>query len=171
MSTIDTKEDLVDDEPTRPIPVDDEIAGADTPHRPWASGDFRASQTTIAFQRTWLVEFRLTSEAGDAVHFALDNELAPAIGRELERGLLDYSRHHRVPTFPLLPPVAALEDSGTDVFFRADNRPVIRVSAPPDDDRISLRLHDETTYLRVSMQVTVAMALRDCLLTVNAREG
>jgi hypothetical protein len=33
-----------------------------------------------------------------------------------------------------------------------------------DDDRISLRVYDETAYLLITMQVCVALALRDCLL-------
>jgi len=56
--------------------------------------------------------------------------------------------------------VTTLEDPGTDVFFCAGEQPLIRVRSKPDDDRISLRLHDETAYLRITMQVCVAIALR-----------
>jgi hypothetical protein len=43
------------------------------------------------------------------------------------------------------------------------------VSSKPDDDRISLQVHDETAYLCITMQVCVALALRNCLVNDAGR--
>jgi len=74
---------VVDDEKALPpLPIDDEPAVEETPHRPWAIGDFRTRETTIAAHRNaWLLEVRLLSASGYCAHFALDSKLAAAVGR------------------------------------------------------------------------------------------
>jgi len=157
------------DETTLPVPVDDEPVGEDTSIQAWATGDFRTRETTIAVHGdVGLLEVRLLSENGYCAHFALDSKLAAGVGRELEREISAFDWHHPLPAFPFQLTVTPLEDPETDVFFCEGEHPVIQVSSKPDDDRISLRVQDETAYLCITMQVCVALALRDCLLAASS---
>lgn len=185
MDTIDTEEDLSEDDPTRlerqgdyggdeektlPPPPPYEPVVPAGPEQPHAFGDFRTYETTFAALGDGaVVEVQLISERGDHAHFAMDRQIAAVVAKELERQLteasneerrLSGSSHHDRFLLAAPPTLAQLAVPGTDVFWTIDEAPTVRVTQEPSGDRIVLHIRSDEASLRITMQGGVAGALR-----------
>jgi hypothetical protein len=157
----------LDDEETTPAPAPSERQGAVAPIRARAGGDFRTHETTLctlAFED--IHEVRLSSDAGEMAHFAVDAQLATRLAVELKRQLFAPHDHKVLRQCPSSPRRAQLGDPGTHIFFAALDHPTLSVEQ--HGDRIVLMLFDAETSLHVSFQAGIAADLYEFFATASA---
>ena len=156
-----------DDEENTPLPAPPDGRSPVAPIRASAVGDFRTHQTTLctlAFEDIY--EVRLSSDAGEMAHFAVDARLAPRLAVELKRQLSAPRAHEPLHQCPSSPRRAHLGAPGTHIFFAALDHP--NLSVERDGDRIVLMLFDAETSLHVSFQAGIATDLYEFFATASA---
>ena len=139
--------------------------------RPSAGGDLRTYETTFAAMGDGpVVEVQLISEQGYHAHFAMDRKLAARIAHDLEGQLPEPYRRER---FHLLraPKLAPFDVVETDVFFTVDEALRVTVKQETGRDRIVLGISSDEAYLRITMQVGVAVAVWRFLALAAGRPG
>lgn len=156
---------LVDDDEETTLPPPPEEEDTDSgPHKPFAHGDFRLHQTTVATVSTLRrFEVRLSSTRGYFAQFAVDNELAAELVPQLERTIAQLNRQYARPPRPREAILLPLDAPGTDVFFSVADQPLIRVGH--ETDRLQMVLDSAKASLQVSMHVGVAEALLEFFRT------
>lgn len=157
-STIDILDD--DEETTVPPPPEEEPRDP-PPAIPFAAGDFRTHETTLATRAaSYTLEVALMSTQGRVAHFAVDTDLGRRLAAALGEILSQPDRRYTHTGSPRIPAMTPLDASGTDVFFTVEDEPLLRVEQEPDGDRIVLVLSSAEASVHLTMHRGVALGLQ-----------